>query len=92
MAKRVSAFEARTKFGAIIDAVRYQKESYVVERNGRPVVAILDFDLYESLASRQSEDEFVEEYTDERIKEFLEADKVDSALARSVRRSLKARK
>lgn len=39
--KIVGAFEARKKFGEIIETVGYRGESVVVEKNGRPLVAIV---------------------------------------------------
>lgn len=76
MDKRVSAYTARTKFGEILDAVRYRKEPCVVERNGKPVAVIVDLEAYRSLEALREEERFIEEYSDERIQEFLAADRL----------------
>lgn len=89
MAKHVSAFLARTRFGEILDAVRYRKEPYVVERNRRPVAAILDIEAFWALEARMLEDRFIEEYTDERIAAFLKEDKLEERTARVVSGRLK---
>src|SRR5437867_511608 len=39
--KIVGAFEARKKFGDILETVGYRGENIVVEKNGRPLVAIV---------------------------------------------------
>lgn len=89
MAKHVSAFLARTRFGEILDQVRYRKEPYVVDRNGRPVAAILDFELFKLMEVRAEEERFIEEYSDARIAEFLKADALSSDTARAVKARLK---
>lgn len=40
MTKTVSAYEARTKLGEIINLVYYQGVDFIVERRGEPVVKI----------------------------------------------------
>lgn len=40
--KTISAYKARINFGQLIDDVRYNKTPYVVEKNGRPAVVIID--------------------------------------------------
>ena len=47
MAKRMSAKEARAQFSEILGMVRFGKETVIVEKQGRPMVAIIDVDLYE---------------------------------------------
>ena len=76
MSERVSAYEARTKFGEILDRVRYHKESIVVEKNGRPAAVIVDLEAYQALETLREEEKFIEDYTDERLKGFLVADRL----------------
>lgn len=76
MERHVSAYVARTRFGEILDAVRYRKEPHVVERNGKPVAVILDLEAYQSLEALREEERLIEEYSDERIQEFLAADRL----------------
>jgi len=39
--KIVTALKARQKFGTIMNAVSFKNDQYIVERKGRPVVAII---------------------------------------------------
>lgn len=50
----ISAFEARTHLGEILDKIRYQKRPLYIERHGRPVAVLVDVESYEkSLLPRQ---------------------------------------
>ena len=44
MIKRVSAREARSRFAEITDRVRYTGEPVIVEKQGRPFVAVVSLD------------------------------------------------
>ena len=89
MSKRVSAFEARTKFGEILDAVRYRKEPYIVERNGRPAAVIVDVEAYQALEALREQEKFIEDYTDERVRGFLAADRLSPTETKKIKRFLK---
>ncbi len=52
--KTVGAFEARKKFGDILETVGYRGEHIVVEKNGRPLVAIVPLKVL-ALWERQRE-------------------------------------
>jgi prevent-host-death family protein len=47
MEKTVGAYEARRQFGRLIEEAFYQKDSFVVERSGRPMAAIVPIDTYQ---------------------------------------------
>ena len=47
MEKTVGAYEARRQFGRLIEEAYYQKDSFVVERSGRPMAAIVPIDAYQ---------------------------------------------
>ncbi len=47
MAKRISAKDARTQFSEILGRVHFGKETVIVEKQGKPMAAIIDIDLYE---------------------------------------------
>lgn len=47
MEKRISAKEARAEFSEILGVVHFGKETVIVEKQGKPVVAIVDIDLYD---------------------------------------------
>jgi len=88
MKKEITALDLRKRFGEVMDEVRYRKEPYVVTRNGRPLIVLLDVEAFRALEAKQQEEAFIEEYTDERIAEFLEEDRLDAQTARSVRKLL----
>jgi len=44
MAKHVSAREARARFAELTDQVRYTGESVIVEKQGKPFVALVSLD------------------------------------------------
>lgn len=76
MNRHVSAYKARTRFGEILDTVRYRKEPVVVEKNGKPVAVLVDLGAYRTLEALREEEKFIEDYTDERLKGFLAADRL----------------
>jgi prevent-host-death family protein len=49
--KRIGSREARNNFSDLIGLVYYNGETIVVERSGKPVAAIIPFDLYERIAT-----------------------------------------
>ena len=89
MRQHVSAYRARTRFGEILDAVRYRKEPIVIEKNGRPVAVLVDLEAYRKLEALQEEEKYIEEYTDERLKEFLAADRLSKKEAAWVKKRFK---
>ena len=64
------------------------KEPYIVTRNGRPLIVLLDVGAYQALEEKRQEEAFIEEYTDERVAEFLKEDQLDAQTARSARKLL----
>lgn len=44
--RSISAFEARTHLGEILDYIRYSKKPCLVERHGTPIAAIIDIETY----------------------------------------------
>lgn len=49
MVKRMSAKEARDRFAQVLGMVHYGKATVIVEKQGKPVVAVIDVDRYEQL-------------------------------------------
>ncbi len=86
--KEITALALRQRFGEVMDEVRYRKAPYLVTRNGRPLIVLLDVEAYQALDEKRQEEAFIEEYTDERIAEFLKEDRVDARTARSARKLL----
>jgi len=89
MSRHVSAFQARTRFGEILDTVRYRKEPVIVEKNGRPAAVIVDLEAYQALEALREEGKYIEEYTDERMKGFLAADRLTKSETRRIRKRFK---
>jgi prevent-host-death family protein len=46
MEKTIAAYEARRKFGQLIEEASYRKDNFVVERSGRPMAVIVPIDAY----------------------------------------------
>ena len=88
MAKEISSLELRKHFGEIMEEVRYRKEPYIVKRNGRPMIVLLDIDVYQASKGRIQDEAFIEDYSEDRIREFLAADKLDRATYAKARKSL----
>ena len=47
MVKRMSAKEARDRFAEVLGQVQYGKDTVIIEKQGKPVVAVIDMDRYE---------------------------------------------
>lgn len=80
MVKEISALELRKHFGEIVDEVRYRKQPYIVKRNGRPVLVLLDISAYQASLEKDKDSAFIEDYTQERIDEFWKEDETDPSL------------
>lgn len=86
--KEITALALRQHFGQVMDEVRYRKEPCIVTRNGRPLIVLLDVEAYRALEEKRQEEAFIEEYTDERLAEFLKEDQVDTKTAKRARKLL----
>jgi prevent-host-death family protein len=58
MYKRISALKARQNLGQVMNEVALKGDDYIIERAGKPLVAVIPIRKYESL--RQELDEFFE--------------------------------
>lgn len=47
MERTIAAFDARRQFGKVLNEVMAKGDSYVVERHGEPVAAVVPVRLYE---------------------------------------------
>lgn len=86
--KEINALDLRRKFGEIMDEVRYRKEPFIVKKNGRAVVVLIDIEAYRASQEHFRDEAFIEAYTDERIKEFLAEDKLDRSTYEAARKKL----
>lgn len=86
--KEISSVELRKKFGQVLDEVRYRKVPYLIKKNGRPVGILLDIDVYNASQGHLGEEAFIEEYTDARMKEFLEEDRLERPVIDQIKKTL----
>ena len=47
MEKHIGAFEARRKFGQLLEEAFYNKDAFIVQRAGRPMAVIVSYDEYQ---------------------------------------------
>ena len=66
--KEISALDLRKKFGEVLDNVRYGKEPYIIKKNGRQIVVLMDIELYKASQERFQEEVFIEEYSADRVR------------------------
>ena len=90
MSQRISAYRARTRFGEVLDAVRYRKEPVIVEKNGKPAAVIVDLEAYQALEALREEERFIEDYTEGRIREFFAADRLSKVQTQRIKKYLKS--
>jgi len=50
---RVSAKEARNRFADLLGSVHYGQQVVIVERSGRPMVAVIPVELYERVMAER---------------------------------------
>ncbi len=86
MLKEINALDLRKRFGEIMEEVRYRKEPYVVKRNGRAMIVLVDIETYEASKSKREEEAFIEDYSDERIAEFMKEDRLLSTTKKDIRK------
>lgn len=53
MEKKIPAYEARRQFGKMIREVESKGDSYVVERHGEPVAAVVPLRIYQNAKRRR---------------------------------------
>lgn len=58
MLKTISAMHARQKFGELMNEVSIRNDEYIVERAGKPLVAIIPITKYQK--SKKERDKFFE--------------------------------
>lgn len=84
---KISALDLRKRFGEVMDQVRYKKEPLIVTKNGRPVIVMMDIELYKASRENAQDESFIEAYTDKRVKELLAEDRIDQATAAALRKN-----
>jgi len=65
MIVRMGAKEARSKFADLLGSVHYGQQVVIVERSGRPMVAVIPVEMYERLmAEREARFEVLDRIRD----------------------------
>ena len=59
MLKKISAMKARQNLGQLMNEVALRRDDYIVERAGKPVVAVIAIEKYQQL--QRNLDEFYNE-------------------------------
>ena len=54
MERQIPAFEARRQFGKLLHNVTAKGDTYVVERHGKPVAAMVPIEVYEEWKQQRS--------------------------------------
>jgi len=55
MQKKISAMKARQNLGQIMNEVAIRGDDYIIERAGKPLVAIIDMEKYQCLLKDRDE-------------------------------------
>lgn len=85
--EQVSALDLRKRFGEVMDRVRYRKEPLIVTKNGRPVIVMMDIELYKASQENLKDAAFVEEYSGARVREFTAEDALDKTTASALQKT-----
>lgn len=83
MLKKISAIKVRQNLGHVMNEVALKEDEYIVERAGKPLVAIIPIDQYQRLRG-EKEDFF--RMVDEIQKEAVRSDRkvIDSEIEEAV--------
>ncbi len=72
MPRRIGAREARNQFADLLGRVHYKGETVIVERSGKPMVAVIPVEMFERLlAEREARFGFIDSIR-ERLPEYPE--------------------
>ena len=53
MTERIGAREARNRFADLMGSVHYGGEAVIIERSGKPMVAVIPVEMYEALIAER---------------------------------------
>jgi PHD/YefM family antitoxin component YafN of YafNO toxin-antitoxin module len=85
MAKRVAAVRARQTLGTILDDVRLTGAEYVIERDGRPMAAIIPLSTYERyLRERDDASDRIESLR-RRLADAVPVEELEATIAKAAR-------
>lgn len=73
--RNITAFEARTRLGEMLDYVRYAKKPCIIERHGKPVAALVDIETFQKEALEKQYRQWVDRAV-EQIKTNYQPEKI----------------
>jgi len=94
MVKRMSSREARANFSEILGLVHFGKDTVIIEKQGKPVVAVVDIALYEEwMARRKARLKVFEEiWAKNKARDLKQVEKDVTRAIREVREMKRAKK
>ena len=89
MLKKISALKARQNLGRVMNEVALRGDDYIIERSGKPLVAVIPLEKYQQLQIDLND--FFEEVKDfHQAAENATSKEVDRAIAEAVAAAKKA--
>jgi prevent-host-death family protein len=82
MEKKLGVTEARREFSTIVERVQHEGDTYIVSRHGRPAVAVVPVQVYESW--KRQRDEFFELIRKAQRQADLDPEEADRLVAEAV--------
>lgn len=76
--QKITAFQARTHLGELLDQIRYSRKPVVIERHGKPIAAIMDIETFQRAKFVEQPKQYEEwiERAAEQIKTTYEPEKI----------------
>jgi len=90
MTQTVNMLDFRRNIGRIVDRVYYQKQKYLIRRKDQVMAALIPIEDY-NLYLKDADADKIEDYTQERIKEFRKNDQLSPRLKKKLKQILKGR-
>lgn len=84
MFKTIGMIDLRKRPGQVLDETFYRKERFLIKRNKRTMAALIPIEDF----LRYFEDEDIELYTAQRIKEFQEQDRLTPSAKQKIKNLL----
>jgi prevent-host-death family protein len=88
MIKKISAMKARQNLGQVMNEVALRGDDYVIERAGKPLVAIIPMEKYRRL-EKDLDDFFLEVRTFQESVKDADPEELDAAIEEAVRAAKK---
>lgn len=89
MERELNAKQARDEFSTVLDQVQHKGDTYIINRNGKPAVAVVPLSLYETW--RQQREAFFARIQEMQARADLDPDEA-MALALEAQQAVRAEK